>query len=283
MMFKKKNRGIALVQVLLITGVISILLLSMVKLTQQQLNQAVAIENQISGQLKQTTILNRIQFKILTTESMSEDGWNVYGTPVTYHDYNVRIQDLGSLISLLSNTSYLQKLLVNQGLPEGRAETLSEQIRLWQKDSSESSSFMGSEENEFIPLQHVSELQHIGDWKREDMLLVEGFVHVYPTGLFNPLYVPQEMLEVIVSNNEAEAIMAMREESRYSRQGFSQLTGIQGDEFMPMTRSDFYRIQITGEDGSALEVDVVLRPYDNTPLKTYVTRRALTGQRITYD
>ncbi|MGM0906963.1 MAG: hypothetical protein ACQEVQ_10580 [Pseudomonadota bacterium] len=260
-----KEQGIALVQVLLITGVISILLISLVKLSQQQLNQARTIEQAVKQDLALTTAMNRVQYRLLT-ENWSGSDWRFYGSPHSYGDMTLTLQSTSGLVNLFYDGKNLTRLLEHNGVSTGRANRLTKQLMDWQKGD--------EEDGRHLPIQHIRELEFIGEWTLDDVKAIEPYVHSYPTVMFNASYSPDELLPIILTDTQAALISKLRQKADYTNRDFERVSGIEPDEFTPQSPGPIIRINLVTASEQRLMVDVAIRPYDNVPLMFYQSSRA---------
>ena len=271
----KSTTGIALVQVLLITGIISVLLMSLVKLSQQQLNQARAVETAIESDLALLSKANQVKFQLLSnTWTDDPNGWNFYGEPVQWQGITLELQALNGLVPLSYDLGSVTQLLVAAGRSTAQAEKLTQQLAEWQGLYSYASD--GTQQAQRLPIQHINELVFIGDWTQSDVNAVRSFVHAYPVPGFNPTYAPSDALDAFTSKTQAQAIRRLRLQQRYTANEFQRITGTEFGEFTSIYPGPLVRIELTNESMQRLMVDVELKPYDNDPIVFYQMNRAST-------
>lgn len=135
-----KQRGLALVQVLLLVAMLSILLMLMIANTQQQQNQIIALQTQLDSHFRLYSQGNDIVFNLLTNrwddvaltrENRSTQGasissderagdawhtrWNFYAYPFSLDQYSARIINLNSLVSIHGSGNDMARLLQHLG------------------------------------------------------------------------------------------------------------------------------------------------------------------------
>jgi len=169
------NRGIALVQVLIISLILSVLSLFIIQSTQSQIKTTSMMQERFKlrlvlenaeASLLEALIKNR-RYKSTNSKNQIVDNWNFYGQEFFIGDnVSVRLQDERSLVNLnITNRSLFLQTLKELGLTQEESITLYESLEDW-KDSDTLSKPSGQEDyNDYQPrnneLQSFNELTHI--------------------------------------------------------------------------------------------------------------------------
>lgn len=277
------QQGIALIQVLLMVAVISIMLIIMMTYTKLHLQQISDVQDHLEQRFELYSAATEVQYSLLTEDWLEAGepgftaegnpwarGWNLYGDVFTVGNYEVRIQNMGSLVSTRDELS-MRRLLIAQGYSEHRAYELAATARRWQRVIAESDygqlpseQFVASR----IPIQHIRELEQLPGWDKEVVDRIAPYLTVVSAGLLNPAYLPEELLLLAVSPSQSDILAQIRREGQFNRDVFSRLSGIEVNEFMSFFPGPAFRVELSGADsaqGITLRLDAIYSPYTRVP------------------
>lgn len=277
-------RGIALMQVLLMTAIISILLLIMMAYTKQHLEQADELEIRLQQHFDLYSAMADLQTSLLAHHWLSpgdsgyeatDDGWqrnwNFWGEPFQVGDFNARITTLTALTDLRGVDTEMAELLVHVGVPAQRARGMARELMLFQRPDEQMSVVTPpSPSQPHIPVQHITELEQLSQWTREDALRIEPFVTTFASRLLNWMYLPDRLLELKMSSAEAEVVRAARADNTFNRRLFTQLTGYDQDEFVLFYPGPDFRIEIwhnSADSIAVLEFEGTFDPHSSVPVQ----------------
>jgi general secretion pathway protein K len=148
---KYKQQGVALIQVLLISAIISILAIRFTITAREQIEIATAFEQRVkaSQQLKSTQ--SKIIYSLLTEKATetkklfpNSDAWNFHGNPFTLFENNnmtirVSIQNNAGLLSQqYTNTPFWRNALVAMGYNISEAKNIQGELKDWQDTDTDS-------------------------------------------------------------------------------------------------------------------------------------------------
>lgn len=276
-----RQQGIALVQVLLLTAVFSVLLLSMVGYANSHQRQASAVDHQLQERFDLYSTASELQFNLLT-QGWSDTGgeqnanawaqhWNFYGQPFEVQGYTARIQNVGSLVNTY-DAQNMARLLTLFGVESSEAQQMATTLRSWQRISDfERQGVLLSErlaQPGRLPIQHVREIELLNGWNSDIVNAVEQYITTINTGFLNPLYLPSEILDIAVTSGQAQALQQMRNSGTYNRSSFTRVTGISSDEFVSLFPGPTFQISLAkqGVEGvTRIELEATFEPYAEQP------------------
>lgn len=306
----KSNRGIALLQTLLLTLIISVLLISMLALTRQHQNRTIELSESSRLNLEMHSKAAELQFNLLTynwtqntsllENELTLEHWNFFGKPFSDGNFTVRIVNLRSLVSLRSNPGSIAKLLeglvsnietLNKNQIKEKAQTLIN----WQAAnySKELQQYDQQDATGELPVQHPVEAALIMELKPAAARQLLPYVQTYSASAFNPVYSPYELNQVLYDELTAQKIDAARRANQWSVSDFNRITGLALDELIGYGVGPEFRIIIAPNanetEGESYEkqryyaplvVDVEVQPYETVPIKVLLYTRAASSHLL---
>ena len=279
----KKQRGIALVQVIIITSIILLLTIFFLSVAKSQVTRAAALQAKSLAYLAQYSGKNRVLFGLLTKDivQLRQQGWNFYGQPFSINDHTqVQLQDLNGLFSLITMTdaSLLERLL-QQYLENKQAATVANSVMDW-IDSDSIRRAHGAEQNDYpagitvrnARIQSFTELVYINGMSVEAEQSLIASTTFQPTPFFNPMTAPETVLAAYTQDrNKAFAVKALQQTSDFNRQEVKALSGLESDESIAYIIGPGYRIMLTAQVadsyvGKIFEYGIF--PYDIFPVES---------------
>lgn len=283
----KSQRGIALIQVLLISGIIGLLMLQIGLTAREQVARAEALAQRADLQLKAQSHESAIVFSMLTQPLIARPesanpyaaAWNFMGRPFVVNDVTFRLQDeSGRLRVPLYGSEDFERLLVAIGVEAGRARRLGQQLLSLQGTAprlralGEDAGMAGSSPSAPQPLQVLQELRLLPDMDEELYLRVKPLLTLYPTPGLNPLTAPGELLTPRMSESQLAGVLEARQSGELDQLAYWRLTGIEADE-----RSSFatgpavtVELELEGMDARVQRTTTfIVRPYTVVPLAVW--------------
>ena len=263
-MNRLKNQGIALLQVLLLSAILMVMLLAIHASAQRHVKLAeLAI-----ARAEASAMLNSVEaetlFALLTHQRRRYlDGsmelpkrWSFDNTEFQFGEAIVQIEDTSGLQSLLSPAGLLPML----------------------QDSDDETRFGGAEQADYPPsvvvrnnaIQDVSELRVIKGFTPELIAKVSPYITLFPKKYQNLYAMPEEMLRYYIDPVQLKQVLAERQKGSLTPDRFSQLTGIEQDEFVGFTTSKGLLLRFTVDrNGVKLsrQFSVNLEPTAEQPLQ----------------
>ncbi|WP_394200803.1 general secretion pathway protein GspK [Shewanella waksmanii] len=272
----RKQTGIALLQVLLISAIISVLALYFTITARQQVSVAQAANDRVLAGLLIRSAESKVLFELLTKEATDShlyplpEGYNFYATPIEIDQYTkVKIQDVAGLINTeFPDQTLLRRTIQNLGGTADIASTITDSLLDWQ-DSDDLKRLNGAEKGDYeigprnAPITLKSEVRLIKGMDDELWRKLEPLLSVPRASYFNPMMAPEPVLKAYL-NSDANDILDLRRKGSLTRSEFSQLTGVYDQEGIILSKSDLFRLNIQVNYGQAKlekEMTVQLDPY----------------------
>lgn len=263
-MMLKKNAGIALVQVLIISIVLSMLAIFITQTVKQQIDVTQSIQTRTKLATKIESVEANI-LHLLATNHLSPyinhqnnvlNNWNFYGKPFNYDENTtIVIQDKTSLLSLnYTNKRLTLRILDMLGLSPHETRTFMDSLADW-KDKDDLTRLNGAESGYYLKegiepprngyLQSLEEVQLI---KFSDKLTFEQWKKYFSVELvsqFNPLNAPDLVLKAFISDDETfNQVYRLRNERTLTSLRFYQLTGVEASDNLSLLTGNTLSVSI---------------------------------------
>ncbi len=230
-----EEKGIALLQVLLISGIISLLAIRYVQTSQDQLEIADSLENRVRAQLASHSAISEMIFMLLSSDvemassqstvfAQLQENWrkiNQFGQIFDWDDgVKVSLQDLNGLLPILFPEHPLwRQFFLGLSMDE---RTIDQRLGFWRdaQDRDRRSYLTGDDEPENLPigalyLNNFPQNDKIMRWVFHESKSVQGeatkFSSIFSGYEFNPANAPNRLLDILFSPDIAAAIMDLRE------------------------------------------------------------------------
>ena len=259
-----KQRGIALLQVLLISAIISVLAMYLTLTSRQQIAVAKLVDDRANATLYQKSAESSIFFELLSRDYSSTatdplpKNYNFYANPIKIDDYTkVEIQDVSGLINIMEpNRLLLQKTLGRLGVDENASSVIVDSLLDWQ-DKDDLTRLNGAEKGDYVlgPRNRYISL-------KTEMQLVKGVdktiwqklspnLSMPQMSYFNPMFAPKPVLQAFL-NDDAESILKLREQGILNRTEFSQSTGVYDNIGIVLSPSNVFQITFKVQYGEVM-------------------------------
>lgn len=274
----RRNCGIALVQVLIISVILIMLSVFIGQTLKSQINVARDVQKVHQLRLKLETaealvfnaLLSNFNYQNKKSDNDVARIWNFYFEPFEVDDITVQIQDVSGLYSLNTfDSNHLKKLFQQLGVAENRINIFIDSLLDW-TDKDDSLKPYGAEKEYYQGLskvgprngylQSVNELQHV---RESDILTVEQwnkYFTVEPTPFFNPMNSPEAIIKAIAYDESgANRIIKQRREGNLSRRQFEEMSGIEQEGFVSFANGFKFKVAITAsENGIMLQKSFII-------------------------
>lgn len=278
-----KQRGVALLQALLLTALLSLMAMQFTLNGRSQVNMATQFDDKIAAELALRTLETELQFALLTVPNNEESRdiqlqnkmgkvWNFHNKPFQPDEQStVALQDLNGLISVYgqNNNTQIEQLLRHLGMPANQARTVLASINYWQGLPDNGFSPMTSVKVRGNYLQSVQELQNIQGIDAALYSKMLPLITNYQTIFFNPLTAPDELLQMMLSKDIAAEVIKLRTAGTLNRYRFTELTGIDEDDVTLFAPGRRIQVQLQVSHGSAVAKRSTIwyiRPENRFPL-----------------
>jgi len=259
------QRGIALIQVLIITFVLSLLGLYINQTVREQVKITTSIQNKFlmrlelektEADLLQALLSNNKYPNKSAVDSITSK-WNFYGKEFQLNDNAyVTLTDLSSLMGLnISDATLLKNVLLQIGIDEVSAREFVDSLADW-KDKNDLSRLNGAESAYYK--QHKKSYSARNGFLQDpsEVALIRGGEQITPKLLnqyftteiiagFNPLNAPQKILNAFINDeNSIQKVLQLREQGTLKSYDFYKLTGVEGDEYITFATGSKIRVQL---------------------------------------
>jgi general secretion pathway protein K len=282
------NRGVALVQVLLLSAILMAVLLTAHMEARRHIKSAeLAVDRALSAADLQTRE-SEILFALLTESRKSQPDssdpllqhWNFTNFPFQVVDNRIEsevaIQDQAALVALNSPQSLLPVLTLITQDPV-KSQQLVAAIEDWQ-DQDDIPKFGGAEQKSYpasirvrnAPIQHIDELLYIKGMTTEIYQQLKPLVTLFPKRFQNLYAMDAVLLKSYVDPVRVEQILAERQQGTLTPERFAKLSGIEQDEFISFAPGNGLRVRFTvfGNDVKlSRQFSVTVNPSADDPLE----------------
>jgi general secretion pathway protein K len=282
-----KQQGIALIQVLIITAVLTILALFLTSTAKDQVKIAEWADDKSAALIAVHNAQAQLLFTLLTqpkhlvsdkaapsvmVENITNQ-WNFFAKPFPVTaQVQASIQDQSALIHAhFPNKKHFIALLVANGETIDKANALYDNLLDWQDldniqrvNGDEFLTDLSEIRNGALPdLHDFNFIPGITPSLKE--LLVQNTT-VLGKGFFNPMNAPKALLTAITNVEIAQQVMQLRASQQLTNLQFSQLTGIVENDKIILYPSNMLEIKLTGQVGFSVvqkSILIELTPYAN--------------------
>lgn len=277
------QRGVALIQVLLLTAILSMMALQFTLSSRQQVTIATDLQNKMQAEIKLRTLESRLLFTLLTLSKNDADRallqedeigrvWNFYGKPFAVSEVaTVSIQDLNGLLSVYgaNNSKQLEEFLVFLGKQPQEAKSIASNLTYWQGYDRDQFTTMDEANVRGNYLLSVGELKNIDGIDEPLYQQLSPVVTTLQNLLFNPMTAPLPLLQAKLSPEIYSEVADLRREGKLTRKRFSELTQIEeGDSitFVPGRRLQIELVVTVGGAVAKRRFIAYLRPENRFPV-----------------
>lgn len=250
--------GIALIQVLLLSAILMVMMLSVHWEARQQIKSASLAKERAQAALLLNSVEAELTFTLLTekrrrkTDAASPIArqWNFFNHPFDTANATVAIEDVASMLSL-TNPSSLEKLVSQLGADEQKAQQVVAALKDWQDNDTETS-FNGAEQADYPsviirngPMQTESEIRFLRHIDARLYCLIKPHITVAPRRYTNYFMMPTERQQYFVDPDNAAQIASDRLAEQLTSHQFEMLSGIPFGDFQNYSPSDTLRLSFT--------------------------------------
>lgn len=260
----KQQKGMALIQVLIIAIILTMLGIFINQSVRNQVKTAQLIKanHQLDLLLESSeaellhTLITQKRYKSLDSENELVKRWNFHGEAFQLNDnVSIKMQDLNGLLSLnYMNYPVSLRLFEQLGFPESEVRVFLDSLKDW-KDKDDLKHLNGAESEYYqkaaLPLPRNSFLQSINEVvniKGAGFLTQAQWSQYYSIALvskYNPLNSPAEILKAFLNDKDIyNKIINLRAEEQLTMNSFFHHTGIDTDHLVTFTTGRLINIKI---------------------------------------
>lgn len=273
------QRGVALLQVLFLSVILSVMLISVHLKAKAAIQIAQDLSDRTAAELKIVSADSQLTFMLLTQNMSlqgSEDGllqWNLYNEPVNFADVVLQIQDISGLVNLYHHDE-MRKLLAFYS--DGQtAEKLVARLKDWQ-DEDNQATITGAEQADYPativvrnqPMQTEDELRFLKDMPATLVEQVLPWIVTTPQSFQNPMVMPPTLLEAKYGAQIASELLDLRRNAERDPLKWQQSIGNSTEDSIAFLPSGNYRVTFTSEVNNvklSRRYIIRLSPYQEDP------------------
>jgi general secretion pathway protein K len=263
----KSQKGIALVQVL----IISMILISLGIFISQTVRNQISVAQMMKNTFKLRVDITNVEARLLQTllsnqrykdkSSLNEivRSWNFHNEEFTIDkNVTIKIQDLNSLLSLNYTDKFLAyNLLQSLSVNKDDATIFLDSLEDW-KDDDDLKRANGAESSYYKPkemlgprngfLQSLSEVEYI---RGADILSFEqwsNYTSIELVSAFNPLNAPKTILKALIKDEtRVNEVLDLRTKGILTGIEFYRITGIEQDEFLAFATGEKLKVTLKAQ------------------------------------
>lgn len=281
--YSNKLKGIALIQVLLLSAIITIFLLSVTVRVRQHIKLAEQVKARTAAVLRLHDLEVETLYLLLTEPKMQSSeakmllasNWNFYGAPVQLdNDTTVNILDLSALVPL-NHQGLLRHLIVQSGTTPSIADKIVKEIQ----DSNLPGSSITPYQHQFImgvnipkvrntATQHIDDLRFLPSMTPEIYKYIKPYITNFPLDGIYPLGMHKNVLSFFVAEPALTQILDLRQLNLLNPQKFELITGMTQGENVHYSPGNELRLCFTvrfDQGELSRRIDVSLFPYAQQP------------------
>ncbi|HHX8439457.1 hypothetical protein [Vibrio diabolicus] len=255
--FYTKQSGVALLQVLLMSAVISVLALQMSYSAKDEVSIAQVIQDKVMAEVAVRTMESELLFALSTARWAKDEQhenklariWNFYGSPFEYEDIGtITIQDNSGLISVFNGGERSTVERAFERLLGSKHQARVARNALIDKQGFQSSTNDTGLSGQFFQSRKemLRALEEVGISSSK----AEVFTRI-PYSAYLPLQAPDESLKLWLPERQAKAVIESRQNGELTPQLFTQLTGLRKSDYMLFYPSGRFIITLKKQIGDA--------------------------------
>jgi len=301
----QRQQGIALIQILLITAILTVFALYMTQTARQQLTMGYWASDRAQAQVELHSAQSQLLFTMLTQPlshlydeipkqpssplessiATISQSLNLHGQAFSINEHvTARVKDQAGLIHARYPLRYVIKALIGaQGYNETQVDEMVDALLDWQdldnitaSEGAEIPNAQGRIRNGALP--DMFELQHITQIPARLYPLLRDNLTAHRRGNFNPMNSSVELLSALTSAQIAQQVSRLRDSQQLTKQVFIDLTDITENDEIYLYPSNYFTIELVSEVGDTVvtkKITIKLLPTASnktSPINQYLSR-----------
>lgn len=264
-----KHQGIALIQVLLITAILTVFALYFTKTARNQVEMAQWANDRAAAEVALHSAANELIFTLFTNQkeyiASAQSGtaitekWNFFNKPFAVNNnVTAEIQDQSAFLSLhFLDKNRFVKFLSSNGIEFTRAEQIADHLLDWQ-DIDNIPRPLGAEQQGDTPFRNgyipdITDIENVIELTDEEKQLIYNNTTIYFNGALNPLTASKELLSTFSDEFSAQLFTSQRQQDEnLTSIDYKQLTGSSVTEDMTFAPANTLAIKLTASIGQAV-------------------------------
>lgn len=278
----QQHSGVALIQVLLLSLIMSVLFVSIIASVKSDLSDATKIQQRSEALVAMHSMESETLFALLTHDRVVNEQsvlelpkhWNFWGDPLTSDAGKIHLYDTAGLFSLYSDAQ--MRFLLSQYLQDPdevsqiamRISALAKPRALIPEDMTPFIAVNPAPQIRYANLQLIDELRFVPGISQQTFAAIRPLITTYPLKSVNPAVMPAALMAMYVPEPTLSLILAQRAQGQLSSANFMSLSGLQFEDGFNAVPSNVLQIRFTATAiGVKLERDfvVILTPHETTP------------------
>ncbi|MDH3535781.1 MAG: type II secretion system protein GspK [Gammaproteobacteria bacterium] len=287
-----RQRGVALVQVLLVTAIIILLVMQLSLTAAEQVRRAQALQDRSVAELYLHSREVALLYTLLTEPLLALPGssnpyaasWNFRGEAFLVDGLQITLQDQSGLMRFpILGVTEFEQLLTVLGLGPTKAREMAARLARWIGIIPAGGSGPGDammRNGTGAPVQYFGELRFLAGMDEQLYRKLSELMTFYPTPGFNPLTAPAPLLRMRMPESTLEAVLDARRNGELDDDRLWRMSGIGADESILPFAGPGIGIRLAGEyRGVTLRRHLVVGvlPYSGEPLLLWSRERFASG------
>lgn len=284
-----KSEGIALIQVLLITAMLSVFALYLTSTAKDQVTMAKWSDDKAKALVALQSAESELLFTLFTQKKLIHTGddsainpltkqWNFFAKPFMANEVvSVKVQDLAGLLHIhYINSKHLSALIASHETSSAKANHLVDNLLDWQDldniphvNGTESADYLSNRllanakiRNGTLP--DLYDLIFVKQFSPDLVSFLAANTSMLGQGYFNPMTATEDILTALVGNSLALQITALRNNNQLTQEFLTKSAGIKEDDSTFFYPSNHLAIELTsnvGETQVKKSITIHLSPY----------------------
>ncbi len=287
----RSERGIALIQVLLVTGLIALLMLQMGLTAREQIARAQAIadraELQLAAQSRESALLYSLMTEPLVQVAESANpyaaAWNFFGKPFTVDGITFSIQDESGRMRVPDQPgNNFERLLLSLDVEPTRARKLALELMALQgvtpmlRDVGAASEDRAAKAPGLYPLQDLGQLKLLPSMDADLYRRLLPLLTLYATPGFNPTTARPELLGATMTKSQVTGVSDARRSGSLETLTLWKLSGAEADEVTVLAPGPALTVHLEmalREARTNRTTTFIVRPYSSEALAVWQRKR----------
>lgn len=278
-----KLAGVALVQILFITAILSLMALHFTLTSRQQVDIASTLQDKVLAELQLISWQNDLLYTLMITgdavtlpdnapENRFIKKWNFYGKPFApSENVKISIQDIQGLLSISTagKQAQLRAVLSHLQVSDDNIQRLLASLEQQQGLPSNYYQSQRQTASRDMFVQNIAEIKSLPGMSPALYHSLSSIVTRLPVVRFNPLHAPDVLLQSLLPIDIANQVIALREAGELNIARYGALTRIEDYEMYSFVRGERLLVQIEVSYGAAVAKQrfiCYIRPENQFPL-----------------
>lgn len=287
-----RQQGIALIQVLLLSVMLSVMLMAVNRQTNQQIELATLVQDRTSAMLALHSMEAELLFHVLTENRVADPQakselsrqWNFFNRPFPLLGGEAKIEDMAGKVFIM-NSQMVARLVTNHTGNADLGAAIAGELTDWQ-DNDQNRSLNGAEQGDYpkdvrvrnAPMQTEAEIRYLKSMTPELFGFLSDKVTVYPVDYLNPMAMAPQTLQAYVGRPIPTEIESLKDQGLLTASRFTKITGIDYSEGVNLYPSRGLRMTFTQQVNSvrlSRQFTVTISPYGVAPVQIWDYQKVL--------